>query len=62
MFISEKYNLISSIIFWILSLIIVYSAKTFEPTLWFNIIFPLLTGIPIIKGVYKVFGKDNDND
>lgn len=60
MFKSEKHNLIADITFRIIALIVIYSSITFKPPLWFNILFPLLTGLPIIEGVYKMLRKDSD--
>lgn len=54
MFKSEKYNLITNIIIWIAALIIIYNVILFEPPLWFNILFPLIMAIPIIRSIYKM--------
>lgn len=60
MFTSEKHNLIAGITFMIIALIVVYSTITFKPPLWFNILLPLLVGLPVIEGVYKILRKDSD--
>lgn len=60
MFKSEKHNLIADITFWIISLIVIYSIITFKPPLWFNILLPLLMGLPVIVGVYNMLRKDSD--
>ena len=57
---SKKHNLIADITFWIIGLIVIYSIITFKPPLWFNILLPLLMGLPVIVGVYKMLRKDRD--
>ncbi|GGJ77078.1 hypothetical protein GCM10007111_43420 [Virgibacillus kapii] len=57
MFKSEKHNLIANIIVWIAAIIVIYNAILFEPPLWFNILFPLILGIPIIKNIYRIVKK-----
>ncbi len=59
---NEKHNLIGDIIFRIITLVVTYSVMTFEPPLWFNIIFPLLVGMPVVTSFYKLHRKDKDKD
>ncbi|MBM7578636.1 hypothetical protein [Jeotgalibacillus terrae] len=54
MFKSEKHNLIANILVWILVLIVVFNTIRFDPPLWFNILMPAITAIPIFKSIYKL--------
>lgn len=58
MFKSEKHNLILNVIILIVGLIVIYSVIPFSPPLWFNIVYPLIIGIPVIGSVYKILRKD----
>ncbi len=56
---SEKHNLVANILVWIAALIIIYNAITFEPSLWFNISFPLIMGIPTFRSIRRILKKDD---